>query len=181
MFFLEVHLDNTLIFFWNLKKKNTFYINNISQNISLCLQTFPCATAKFSVFFLSGKSRSEFPVFPVPWPEFICYHTIIFHEQPIWLGNTFESGCKTRFWICQSPSMSRMQVIQFWIGWSNRTNLLCTSRTNKWLRFRDFVSFDQLTNRKMKSTDSISRESKEKDVIVFISKLFSQVEFWWGK
>ena len=34
------------------------------QRFSLCLKYFPCVTAKFPVFSLSGKSKNQIPCFP---------------------------------------------------------------------------------------------------------------------
>ena len=70
----EVRLKNFEI----KKNKHTFYFNNHSKIFSLCLnfslchsklfslrlKIFPCVTAKFPVFSLSGKSKNQIPCFP---------------------------------------------------------------------------------------------------------------------
>ena len=41
-----------------------FFVVIIVKIFSLCLKNFPCVTAKFPVFSLSGKSKNQIPCFP---------------------------------------------------------------------------------------------------------------------
>ena len=59
--------NSSSLSFFATSRKLLYWSNRSSAAVkifSLCLKNFPCVTAKFPVFSLSGKSKSQIPCFP---------------------------------------------------------------------------------------------------------------------